>query len=259
MTAPLFLLDPQQDDTPLASDELHTGWKLELPPRIRRHAIQSMRLTDGNELQLSDGRGLRLQAIIRDASTGLVEVTAVGRESGPGVSLVLVQALAKGGHDESAIDMATQIGVDAVRPWQADRSIAKWKEGRTDRKWRQVLDAATEQSRRAITPELLQAMTSRSLVQDCREAAARGDLTVVLHQDATMAWRDVEAGVTDMTEGGSVRVVIGPEGGISMMEVQAMIDAGAVATALGTNIMRASTAGPVALSLLAGALGRWEG
>ena len=73
-----------------------------------------------------------------------------------------------------------------------------------------------------------------------------------------MAWRDVEARVTDMTEGGSVRVVIGPEGGISMMEVQAMIEAGAVATALGTNIMRASTAGPVALSLLAGALGRWE-
>ena len=102
-------------------------------------------------------------------------------------------------------------------------------------------------------------MTSRSLIQDCREAAARGDLTVVLHQDATMAWRDVEAQVADMAEGGSVRVVIGPEGGISMMEVQAMIEAGAVATALGTNIMRASTAGPVALSLLAGALGRWEG
>lgn len=258
MTAPLFLLDPERDDTPLASDELHTGWKLRLPQHVRRHAIRSMRLSQGCEIQLSDGQGLRLRATIKDVETGLVEVTAVGRENAPDVSLILVQALAKGGHDEDAIDMATQIGVDKVRPWQADRSIAKWKEGRTDRKWRQVLDAATEQSRRAMTPELLPVLTSKPLVRDCYEATGRGDLTVVLHQDATMDWEDVEQQAASLDTGRCVRVIIGPEGGIGMMEVQEMVEAGAVATALGGNILRASTAGPVALTLLARALGRWR-
>ena len=47
-----------------------------------------------------------------------------------------------------------QLVMGVMVPWQADRSIAKWKAGRTDRKWRQVLVAATEQSRRSWSPEL---------------------------------------------------------------------------------------------------------
>ena len=80
-------------------------------------------------------------------------MSSFGKEPQPTTKLALIQALAKTGHDEQAIDTATQIGVDEVIPWQADRSIAKWKAGRTDKKWRQVLDAATEQSRRSWTPE----------------------------------------------------------------------------------------------------------
>ena len=60
--------------------------------------------------------------------------------------------------------MATQIGVDQVVPWQADRSIAKWKVGRTDKKWNSVLDAATEQSRRAFKPQLEACASSKEVV-----------------------------------------------------------------------------------------------
>ena len=154
MTEALFLLDTEHDDVPVNSDELNAGWKLTLPASVRRHAIQAMRLEDGDELQLSDGKGLRIHAVLRDAQQGIAEVLRFGRESQPTIRLALVQALAKTGHDEQAIDTATQIGVDEVIPWQADRSIAKWKAGRTDRKWRQVLVAATEQSRRSWSPEL---------------------------------------------------------------------------------------------------------
>lgn len=264
MTEALFLLDTEHDDVPVNSDELNAGWKLTLPASVRRHAIQAMRLEDGDELQLSDGKGLRIHAVLRDAQQGIAEVLRFGRESQPTIRLALVQALAKTGHDEQAIDTATQIGVDEVIPWQADRSIAKWKAGRTDRKWRQVLVAATEQSRRSWSPELRECVTSKQVVAICRRACVHGDLVIILHQDATKTWIQIEqaiAGLSDKClEDGrrrTIYVVVGPEGGISDAEVASFTEAGAEMCVLGNNILRASTAGPVALSLLARALGRF--
>ena len=54
-----------------------------------------------------------------------------------------------------AIEAATELGVDEVIPWQADRSIVQWRGERGEkarRKWDQVLLAATKQSRRARRP-----------------------------------------------------------------------------------------------------------
>ncbi|MBW3083775.1 16S rRNA (uracil(1498)-N(3))-methyltransferase [Bifidobacterium phasiani] len=264
MTEPLFLLDPEHDDVPVNSDEIHTGWKITLPQRVRRHAIQAMRLRDGDGLALSDGRGLRIRAVLADAEQGLAEVLEFGRVPRPVTRLGLIQALAKNGHDEQAIDVATQIGVDRVVPWQSDRSIAKWKEGRTDRKWRQVLEAATEQSRRRWVPRLDACMSSRDVVAECRRACVHGDLVIVLHQDATRTWSEVERSVAELADRcladgrpRTVNVVVGPEGGIADDEVEAFTKAGAECCVLGENILRASAAGPVALSLLSRALGRY--
>lgn len=264
MTEALFLLDCDHDDVPVNSDELNTGWTLTLPAQVRRHAVQSMRLRTGDGLQLSDGLGLRIDAELVDPDAGVARVRAFTREPAPVTRLALVQALAKNGHDEQAIDMATQIGVDEVVPWQADRSIAKWKAGRTDRKWRSTLDAATEQSRRAWRPQLGECVSSKQIVSMCLRANVHGDLVVVLHQDATDTWDSVEGLVTRLADSclqdarpRTVYVVVGPEGGISEDEVTAFTGAGAHSVVIGANILRASAAGPVALSLLSRALGRY--
>ena len=264
MTEPLFLLDPDHDDVPVNSDEIHAGWTLTLPPHIRRHAVQAMRLKTGDALTLSDGKGLRLRATMVDPERGTAEVVEFGREPQRVVRLNLIQALAKNGHDEQAIDMATQIGVDTVIPWQADRSIAKWKAGRTDRKWRQVLEAATEQSRRCWTPELGDCVSSKGIVAICRRACVHGELVIVLHQDATRSWHDIEESIAALSDRclndgrtRAITVVVGPEGGISEAEVDAFVGAGAESCVLGGNILRASAAGPVALALLSRAVGRY--
>ena len=95
MTDALFLLDTDHDDVPVNSDELNAGWRLTLPSSVRRHAIQAMRLKDGDELQLSDGRGLRIHAVLRDAQQGIAEVLRFGKEPQPVTRLALVQALAR--------------------------------------------------------------------------------------------------------------------------------------------------------------------
>lgn len=264
MTDPVFLFDPDTDDVPVNGDGLNVGWTITLPASVKRHALGAMRLAEGDGLSLTDGRGLRVKTTLVDAQAGLVSVERVGRQPQPVTRLALIQALAKTGHDEAAIDMATQIGVDEVIPWQANRSIAKWKAGRTDRKWRQVLDAATEQSRRVWSPELAQCVSSKQVVAICRRACVHGDLVIVLHQDATMSWSSVEGEVSRLADRcladgrpHSINVVVGPEGGISEQEVSDFVGAGAQSVVLGSNILRASTAGPVALSLLSRALGRF--
>lgn len=265
MTNALFLFDPSRDDVPVHSDECDTGWKLTLPPHVVRHAIQSMRLTDGDALELSDGEGLRLKAVLADARAGVAEVREFVREPQPITRLALVQALAKNGHDEQAIDTATQIGVDTVIPWQADRSIAKWKQGRTDRKWRSTLEAATEQSRRVWTPRLCACATSKQIVSLILRANVHGDMVIVLHQDATDTWESVERRVGELADRclkdgrpRTIYVLVGPEGGIAEDEIAQFVRAGAASVVLGRTILRASTAGPVALSLLCRALGRYS-
>ncbi|WP_421778424.1 16S rRNA (uracil(1498)-N(3))-methyltransferase [Gardnerella sp. KA00747] len=265
MTDALFLLDTDHDDAPVLADGIEEGWTLTLPSNVKRHALSAMRLTNGDVLQLADGKGLRIHATVTDADNGLVHVDAFSREAKQTTRLALVQALAKTGHDEQAIDMATQIGVDEIIPWCADRSIAKWKPGRSDKRWKQVLQAATEQSRRAWMPELQDCVSSKQIVAICRRACVHGNLVIVLHQDATDCWSQIESAVNTLTERclndgkeRTIYVLVGPEGGISDNEVSMFVEAGAHSCVLGNNILRASTAGPVALSLLSRTLGRYE-
>lgn len=265
MTAPLFLLDTDHDDAPVLAEGFEQGWTLQLPEHVRRHAIQAMRLNNGDALQLSDGKGLRVACTMNDTTMGSVSVDHFHREPRVLTRLSLVQALAKNGHDEQAIDIATQIGVDEVIPWCADRSIAKWKPGRTDKRWSQLLRASCEQSRRAWIPELQDCVNSKQLLAVCRRACVHGDLVVVLHQDATDRLHQIEQAVNELTERclqdgreRTIYVVVGPEGGISDQEITSLIDAGAKSCVLGSNILRASSAGAVALSLFSRSLGRYD-
>jgi 16S rRNA (uracil1498-N3)-methyltransferase len=87
-----------------------------------------------------------------------------------------------------------------------------------------------------------------SLVGRARDSA----LTLVLHEDAAAPL----AGVA-LPEDGDVLVVVGPEGGITERELQALVAAGARPVRLGPTVLRTSSAGPAALAVL-NAQHRWR-
>ena len=60
--------------SPLNRDALRSGWTMALPDAVKRHAIQSMRLHEGDALQISDGAGLRIDATVADERAGTVLV-----------------------------------------------------------------------------------------------------------------------------------------------------------------------------------------
>ena len=233
-----------------------------------RHAVTVRRLAVGERVDIADGAGRRLTGTVTAVAAGelTVECSGLVFESRPVIRLVLVQALAKGDRDELAAETATELGIDAVIPWQAERSIVRWKTERAAKahaKWQSVVTAAAKQARRAWIPEVRSLADAAGL----QAAVAAADLAVILHEDAVRPLRPVleawQARLGDRPPGkdtnGALEVllIVGPEGGISPREVARLCDAGAVTALLGHHVLRSSTAGPAATVLASDILGRW--
>jgi 16S rRNA (uracil1498-N3)-methyltransferase len=230
-----------------------------------RHAVTVKRLAVGETVDIADGAGKRLTGSVTAVAPGelTVECAQLTAEPRPDIRLVLVQALAKGDRDELAAETATELGVDAVVPWQAERSIVRWKAERAAKahaKWVSVVAAAAKQARRAWIPEVRPAVDGAGL----QAAVAAADLAVLLHEDAVRplrqvleSWRATVEADADAEAAREVLLIVGPEGGISPREVTRLCDAGAVTALLGHHVLRSSTAGPAATVLASDILGRW--
>ncbi len=77
---------------------------------------------------------------------------------------------------------------------------------------------------------------------------------LVLHEEAAQPLSTLEWRAKDQP----VWLIVGPEGGISGEEVEALVAAGAVAVRLGPHVLRTSSAGPAALAALAAVRGAWD-
>lgn len=253
MSAPLFLVDAGRLGEPgQAGAARLTGSPFRLDGSEGRHAADVQRLGVGEQLLLADGHGRVARCTIITTGKGLLDVRIeeAWDETAASLRLVLAQALAKGDRDLMAIEAATELDVDEVVPWQADRSIVRWRAERGDkarRKWEQTVLAATKQSRRAWLPRVAELATRHTLSERARQA----ELTLVLHEEAAQPLTSVE-----LPTAGEVLLVVGPEGGISPAEVDALVEAGAVAVRLGRTVLRTSTAGAAALAVL-NARSRW--
>jgi len=234
-----------------------------------RHAVTVKRLTAGEQVDIADGAGRRITGTVTAAGPQelTLECTAVTDEPRPAVRLVLVQALAKGDRDELAAETATELGIDAVVPWQAERSIVRWKPERAAKahaKWQSVVTAAAKQARRAWIPEVRAAVDGGSLRAAVADTVASAGLAVILHEDAVRPlrrvladWQESVGSADDAAAPREVLLIVGPEGGISPREVTRLCDAGAVTGLLGHHVLRSSTAGPAATVLASDILGRW--
>jgi 16S rRNA (uracil1498-N3)-methyltransferase len=239
VTAPLFLVDPASlapGHVVIDGDE-------------GRHAADVRRLRPGEPLLVGDGAGRVGEAVVVSAARGtiVVDVAAVSAQPRPQPQFGVAQALAKGGRDEDAVEAMTEVGVDVVLGWQAARSVAKWSD-RTQARWVATARAAAKQARRAWVPEVAGVVTTAALA----ERLARAELAVVLHEDATDPLAQIA-----VPGAGEVLVVVGPEGGIAPEELDVLSAAGARVCGLGPHVLRTSTAGVAALSVLSAAA-RWR-
>jgi 16S rRNA (uracil1498-N3)-methyltransferase len=215
------------------------------------HAADVQRLRAGEEVLLGDGRGGVASAVVAAAYKGRLDLTVerLSRQETPAVRITVAQGIAKGDRGEFAVQAMTEVGVDEILPWAAARSVAQWKGDRGAKardKWAATAREAAKQARRAYVPAVADQLSTKQL------AARLSGTAFVLHEEAV-----VRLSSAPLPEAGEIVLVVGPEGGIDAQELAAFQAAGAVAVRLGDEVLRTSTAGVAAISLLNARLGRW--
>ena len=240
MSAPVFLTDDLAPDRVLL-----TGPE-------GRHAATVRRLRAGEAVDLCDGSGGRASCVV--AAVGRDEVALDVRsrtcEPPPSPRLVLVQALAKGDRGELAVELATEVGVDLVVPWAAARSVVRWDGARGEKalgRWRSTAREAGKQSRRARHPVVAGWLDTPALLE-----RVAGSTCLVLHEGATEP-----LAATDLPADGELVLVVGPEGGITDGELRRLQEAGGRPVRLGRSVLRTSTAGAAAASVVSARTARW--
>ncbi|MCZ3389698.1 MAG: 16S rRNA (uracil(1498)-N(3))-methyltransferase [Actinomycetia bacterium] len=250
MSRPVFFLNSAPD--------LVAGALCVLDGAEGHHAAVVRRVRVGEQVVLTDGRGAALDAEVTSVGRGEVvcSVRAARAVEPSPLRVTVVQAIPKGDRGELAVDLLTEVGVDEIVPWQAERCVSRWKGekvGRGRAKWEAVAREAAKQSRRTWWP-VVSPVADEAVVAELIGAA---DVAWVLHEAAIEPLAALLAGGVQPLSGRAV-LVVGPEGGVSETELEALAAAGAAAVRLGPSVLRTSTAGVVAATLVLAGTEPWR-
>lgn len=235
MPPPRFYLDQ-----PLAC-----GARFSLPPGPARHAARALRLAAGDAITLFDGRGgeyaARIERIQRDeVAVSVGAFTAVERESC--LRIVLAQGISSGERMDYTFQKAVELGVAAIQPIAAKRSVVKLAGERSERRvahWQAVVAAACEQCGRNRVPPVAAPLSLADWL-----ATPRAGRLLFLSPSAATRLADLPAPTaTDC-------LVAGPEGGFEADELAALAAVDAISVRLGPRVLRTETAALAALAAM---------
>jgi len=228
-----------------ADMDLPIGTIASLPEAAYRHLVIVLRRIPGDSVTLFNGRGGEYACTIesiakRDLTVRIKEIRELSRESP--LQITLAQAVSKGERMDYTIQKAVELGVTAIQPLVTDHVVVRLDAERWARKqehWQGVAIAAAEQSGRTMVPHVAPVADLR----DWMPTAPTDALRLVLSPTGSPA---------TLNRGSNQPVVllVGPEGGLSEVEIKLADLAGFVSLPLGPRVLRTETAGVVALSVV---------
>jgi 16S rRNA (uracil1498-N3)-methyltransferase len=121
-----------------------------------RHLRRVLRVRPGDAVSVSDGRGGR-RACRLGAGAELEACGDVVSEPRPRPPITVAFALVKGQRPELVVQKLTELGVDRIVPFVAERSVVRWDPGKVDRQAERFAVIAREaamQCRRVHLPEV---------------------------------------------------------------------------------------------------------
>jgi 16S rRNA (uracil1498-N3)-methyltransferase len=223
---------------------------VELPRAAAEHVARVLRLGAGAPLVLFDGHGGEYRATLVQAGRSgtrarLEGHSPVERESP--LALTLLQAVSRTEKMDWVLQKSTELGVVAIQPVVAERSLTRLdaeRAGRRERHWLGVLRSACEQCGRNRVPELLPLLPLDSACAQFRRRTPEA-LALMLDPRAPAAL----AGIA-RTARPAAGLLIGPEGGWSDLELASAQRSGFTAVRFGPRVLRMETAAIAALSAL---------
>ena len=223
---------------------LRAGGVCTLSEDAAHHAVHVLRLREGDEVTLFNGRGGEFAARIASMqrlriSIDLLQHRAIERESP--LRITLVQGVSAGERMDSTVRKAVELGVAEVQPVLAARSVARPKGDRAENRrshWQKIVISACEQCGRNRVPEV-QALVS---LDDYRPES--GTTKILLSPASELPLSKLA------TAENRIVLAAGPEAGFTEEEEARLVEAGFVPTSLGPRVLRTETAAVAALAAL---------
>jgi 16S rRNA (uracil1498-N3)-methyltransferase len=224
-------------------DGLAVGATLALPDRAAQH-VRVLRLAPGATITLFEGDGAEYAAELVEVGKRSVSALVrarreVTRESP--LQILLAQGLCSGERMDLAIQKATELGVAAIQPVLAARSIVRLSNERQERReqhWRNVAVAACEQCGRNTVPEVRPLVPLHEFL-----AHPRAELSILLSPAS-------DASLRALAPATRIELLIGPEGGLTPHEREAAVSAGFSGVRFGPRTLRTETAPLAAIAAL---------
>ncbi len=169
------------------------------------------------------------------------------------IKIVLYQALIKSHNMDFVIHKCTEVGVDSIIPFFSERCVVKYKKNVLEKKllhWRNIAFQAVKQSFGKKIPEIEMPREFSDVLMKERSC-----LSLIFWEQETKNLKSVltdyrKQGISGSNKIPEVHIFIGPEGGFSVSEIKKARAANVISVGLGNRILRAETAGIVAISMI---------
>jgi len=223
---------------------LALGARLALPQAAAHHVARVLRMSEDDALSLFNGDGqayrARIVRIEKQDVMVIVESRASASRESP-LAVLLVQGISSGERMDYTLQKAVELGVAAIQPIQAERSVVKLAGERREKRmrhWQNIVAAACEQCGRNTVPEVKPVLG----LTDWLGEQGSGGQRLLLAPDAEMRLRELTQ------PAGAVTLAVGPEGGFSSKEQTALMQYGFTPVKLGPRVLRTETAALAALA-----------
>lgn len=221
--------------------EYEGATQFQLDEANSRHAIAVLRMQEGEELLLTNGKGLILRCHVSEAHKKRAGVQVINTEqqadSRRDVTIAIspVKNLTR---FEWFLEKVTEIGVRKIIPLIAHRTE---KQQFRQERMQQILISAMLQSQQAWIPELTQPVRYTDLLQ--QHDYRRKWIAHCLEAERISLRSSAVTGESQL-------LLIGPEGDFTPEEIELAIQSGFVPVTLGNTRLRTETAGVVGATLL---------
>lgn len=233
-------------------DSLALGARVDLPKDAAHHAVRVLRMAEGAGVTLFNGDGrvysAKILRVEKQSVAVLIERSIEASNESP-LSVTLVQGISSGERMDFSLQKSVELGIAAIQPIQAERSVVKLTAERKEKRWRHwqnIVIAACEQCGRNVVPEVRPALSLTDWLAglDSGVAPQAGSLRILLAPHA-------EQGLQHLVKPtGSVLLAVGPEGGFSAPELGALQSYHFMPVRLGPRVLRTETAALAALAAL---------
>ena len=211
------------------------------------HLAKVLKLTVGTEVEVTDGKGgwcLGVVAAIKNKST-LIDAIESYLEPEPKTFVTLAVGALKPGSIDDILPAAVELGADRIVVFQ-NAGTAKFRlQDSVAARWQRIVHQSIKQCKRARIPEVVVSDSVEALIKE----HWRKDSGLGLVLDAT-GERPLHEFLS-ASQAKELMVVIGSEKGLESREISELVAAGFLTAKLGSNILRAVTAVPAVLGVVA--------